>query len=532
MKKTVILLALMCLLSVFQSVFAETTYPKAITPIIYDGSDKALVINGTADPVTIDGKEYERKFLYYDESGDRWVDFIPSGHFPGNYTVTYILATIGDGNTTKVSDHEYTIKDTSGKNSFPVSIKEFNPPQPWRDRVADGGKCVLILPGTGKALGFDYYEYSINGSDWSQDIPEAVEPGTYTIHYRLSNPKHDVYPSTDPVGFTVTLAAGGPGPVQPTATPIPYSDDPLPINRRYDGEAKDLVTAGKSEAGKTWWYRLISFSNTAAEIKSAPSMTWSTVIPEGVEPGTYIVEVVQLDNDTDPNTNSAIQGDYITVVITNGSVQPQPQPQPGPNPDPQPQPQPQPGPSNTNVPIYYIGDGTTLFGSTNTLPATGFPTRIRVPLSVKPENINYESLSMRIQIPTINVDVELTGVPEVDGTWAVEWLGDQAGLLSGSALPGDGYAMIAAHNHLNTMEIGPFALLFSLEENDRIFVNTADDGLQVYSVYANELLEPDDMQKMASIAQSEANSIILVTCENEMVEGGYQNRRAVFAKPL
>ena len=156
MKKTVILLALMCLLSVFQSVFAETTYPKAITPIIYDGSDKALVINGTADPVTIDGKEYERKFLYYDERGDRWVDFIPSGHFPGNYTVTYILATIDDGNTTKVSDHEYTIKDTSGKNSFPVSIKEFNPPQPWRDRVADGGKCVLILPGTGKALGFDY----------------------------------------------------------------------------------------------------------------------------------------------------------------------------------------------------------------------------------------------------------------------------------------------------------------------------------------------------------------------------------------
>ena len=91
--------------------------------------------------------------------------------------------------------------------------------------------------------------------------------------------------------------------------------------------------------------------------------------------------------------------------------------------------------------------------------------------------------------------------------------------------------MIAAHNHLNTMEIGPFAMLFSLEENDRIFVNTADDGLQIYTVYANELLEPDDMQKMASIAQSEENSIILVTCENEMVEGGYMNRRAVFAKP-
>ena len=151
---------------------------------------------------------------------------------------------------------------------------------------------------------------------------------------------------------------------------------------------------------------------------------------------------------------------------------------------------------------------------------------------MQPENISYEDLSMRIQIPTINVDVELTGVPEVENTWAVEWLADRAGLLSRSALPGEGFAMIAAHNHLDTMEMGPFGLLFSLNENDRIFVNTADGELQIYSVYANELLDPDDMQKMASIAEQESNSLILVTCENELVEGGYLNRRVVFAKPL
>ena len=80
--------------------------------------------------------------------------------------------------------------------------------------------------------------------------------------------------------------------------------------------------------------------------------------------------------------------------------------------------------------------------------------------------------------------------------------------------------------------MGPFGLLFSLDENDRIFVNTADGGLQIYSVYANELLEPDDVDKMAAIAQTEENTLVLVTCENEMIEGGYQNRRAVFAKPV
>ena len=61
---------------------------------------------------------------------------------------------------------------------------------------------------------------------------------------------------------------------------------------------------------------------------------------------------------------------------------------------------------------------------------------------------------------------------------------------------------------------------------------SADGGLQIYSVYANKLVEPDDMQKLAEIAENEAGSIILVTCENEMVEGGYMNRRVVFAKPL
>ncbi len=528
MKKFVILLALVCLLSVFQTVFADIIYPEAYTSLIYDGTDQNLVSEGSADPIKDDeGKTINRRFYFYDENGKRWMDVTPAGHFPGNYTVTYLLA--NEDSVEKTGDHTYKIENTSGARTIPVSIKEFNPPQPWRDRVADGSQCILILPGTGEALKTDYYEYSLNGSDWSEELPRATQPGLYTIDYRLSNPKSDIYPSTDPVRLTVTLANGGSVPV-PTATPIPYSDDPLPINRKYDGESMFLVTAGKSEPGKTtWWYRLISFTNSEAQIKSVPSMTWSKERPEGVEPGTYIVEVIELPNNEDPNNKPATgeyyEGDLITVVISTGGIQPQP----GPGPDPDPQPQ--PGPSDTNIPIYYIGDGTTLFGSGNTLPATGFPTRIHVPLSVKPANLNYETLSMRIQIPAINVDVELTGVPEVDGTWAVEWLADQAGLLSGSAMPGEGYAMIAAHNHLNTMEIGPFALLFSLEENDRIFVNTADDGLQIYSVYANELLEPDDMQKMASIAQSEENSIILVTCENEMVEGGYMNRRAVFAKP-
>ena len=112
----------------------------------------------------------------------------------------------------------------------------------------------------------------------------------------------------------------------------------------------------------------------------------------------------------------------------------------------------------------------------------------------------------------------------------MEWLDDKAGILSGSAMPGEGYTLVAAHNHLNTQEIGPFGFLFDLDNNDRIFVNMPDGGLKIYSVYANELLEPNDFRQMAAISENEDGSLILITCENELIDGSYQNRRVVFAK--
>ncbi len=69
---------------------------------------------------------------------------------------------------------------------------------------------------------------------------------------------------------------------------------------------------------------------------------------------------------------------------------------------------------------------------------------------------------MRIQIPVIGADAELTDVPETEGTWNVEWLEDRAGLLSGTALPGEGLSIIAAHNALNAEKTGPFVLLRTL----------------------------------------------------------------------
>lgn len=166
------------------------------------------------------------------------------------------------------------------------------------------------------------------------------------------------------------------------------------------------------------------------------------------------------------------------------------------------------------------------------LPETGFSSGRPAALSVRSGEREYPSLGMTLQIPRFDVAAELAWIPQLDNTWSVEWLGDEAGILKGSALPGEGYSIIAAHNTLDSDTYGPFALLASLEENDSIFVRSAEGKLMNFSVYANELVGPYGFTEIASAAENEPGSLILLTCENEAAEGGYLNRRVVFAKPL
>ena len=166
------------------------------------------------------------------------------------------------------------------------------------------------------------------------------------------------------------------------------------------------------------------------------------------------------------------------------------------------------------------------------LPATGFSSLFPAALSVQPKDLRYTDVGMRLMIPSLDLDSELVSVPMDGNSWAVEWLDDRGGVLEGSALPGEGFSVVAAHNTLNDTEYGPFALLGTLELNELIAVSGIGSDLRTFRVFANELLAPDDIDKMASIAEREENSLVLITCENESVEGGYLNRRVIFAKPV
>ncbi|MBQ6342265.1 MAG: sortase [Anaerolineaceae bacterium] len=167
------------------------------------------------------------------------------------------------------------------------------------------------------------------------------------------------------------------------------------------------------------------------------------------------------------------------------------------------------------------------------LPATGFSGLRPTVLGEQPKELRYEPIRMRLMIPSLYVDSELVRVPRNGDSWPVDWLGADAGVLAGSALPGEGLSVIAAHNTLNTTSYGPFALLSSLDMNDLIAVSSEDNNnLMFFRVYANELLLPDEMEKLAAIAGQEEDALVLVACENESIDGGYLNRRVVFAKPV
>ena len=166
------------------------------------------------------------------------------------------------------------------------------------------------------------------------------------------------------------------------------------------------------------------------------------------------------------------------------------------------------------------------------LPKMGYsPSGSRI-LREKPKNIFYKPTRYTIEIPSIGLVSGLLEIPLIDGDYPVEWMEDAVGVLEGSAMPGKGQSVIVAHNHLNTREAGPFALLRLLEPGDRIFVSDRSGSIHIFEVYANEKVGAYETDTVRTIASRDPNSVTFITCEDENAENGYDNRRIVAARML
>lgn len=166
------------------------------------------------------------------------------------------------------------------------------------------------------------------------------------------------------------------------------------------------------------------------------------------------------------------------------------------------------------------------------LPRTGITVPGGAALSEKPASVSYTPTRMELQIPSLGIISEIVTVEAMEDGYPVEWIGYNSGLLSGTSMPGQGFSVIAGHNTLDAETYGPFALIVTLEAGERFFIRTEENELMIFEVYANEKISEYDYESLYRIGLMYDNTVTLLTCEDERVEGGYASRRIVSAKRI
>jgi LPXTG-site transpeptidase (sortase) family protein len=206
-----------------------------------------------------------------------------------------------------------------------------------------------------------------------------------------------------------------------------------------------------------------------------------------------------------------------------------------------------PGPASSN-PHNLAAVGRTLFFSASTtkegaelwryggpysMPATGFaPNRI-TQMKAQPVAKAYQAMNdLRLEIPSLQVNASIVGVPVSADGWDLAWLSNQLGYLDGTAFPSwAGNSVLTAHVYLSNGKPGPFVGLSQLKWGDNL-VLTAYGQRFIYEVRSIESVKPQDTE--AVFKHEDKSWITLVTCQGYDEElGDYRARlvaRAVLVK--
>ncbi len=144
------------------------------------------------------------------------------------------------------------------------------------------------------------------------------------------------------------------------------------------------------------------------------------------------------------------------------------------------------------------------------LPETGFAPG-EITLLDDNNAVMYDNIGdLRLEIPDLNVDSAIVGVPIDDGFWNLDWLGSQVGYLEETAFPTwDGNSALTAHNYDANGRPGPFEKLENLTWGKQVIIH-AWGKKYVYEVrYVNQWTAPDDV---GVITHEETPWLTLITC--------------------
>ena len=161
------------------------------------------------------------------------------------------------------------------------------------------------------------------------------------------------------------------------------------------------------------------------------------------------------------------------------------------------------------------------------LPGTGFaPNRVT---KLVQQTTNYADLGdLWLEIPRLGVKIPIVGVPQVNGTWDVSWLGNQAGWLNGTAYPTSaGDSILTGHVYDAFGQPGPFVHLNGLWYGDQIIVH-AGGAQYVYEVREVLQVAPDAVSSV--FKHEDLPWLTLITCRGyDEASNSYKYRVAVRA---
>jgi LPXTG-site transpeptidase (sortase) family protein len=163
------------------------------------------------------------------------------------------------------------------------------------------------------------------------------------------------------------------------------------------------------------------------------------------------------------------------------------------------------------------------------LPATGFAPGVITGLPAQPADMAYNAMSgVRLEIPSLGLNLLVTGIPLNAQGWDLTWLANQAGYLEGTAYPGqEGNTAITAHIYTADGNPGPFINLHQLSWGQQVILHS--NGYRyIYEVRQNRLLNPNNVSVL--YRNDSYTWLTLITCKgfNDRT-GSYAYRVAVRA---
>ena len=212
------------------------TAPTAISDLVYDGNEQALVTSGSSN-------------VTYSMNGTSYSTTLPKATDAGTYTVYYRV------------DETTNYKALSAQ-SFTVTIAKANPiytaPSAITGLIYNKESQNLVTAGSSSVL------YSLDDVNYSSSVPTGIDAGDYTVYYKIE--ETDNYKPFGPETIEVSIAKAN----------AQYIDTPTgKTGLNYTGENQKLISKGTSTGGTVLY--------------SLDGVNYSTDIPEKKFVGTYTI---------------------------------------------------------------------------------------------------------------------------------------------------------------------------------------------------------------------------------------------------